>query len=203
MKAATLIAQKIENIPEGEPFTSSQFLGLGARASVDQALSRLVKKGLIARVTRGIFVRPEMSKYVGKAMPGLNKVVEAYARAKGLTIQVQGAEAVRRFGLSTQMPVQPIYYTSGPSKQFKLGALNVRLKHVSLKKLVRPGTKAGLAVTALWYLGKENVNSTVIDAIRKKMLPSEFEELKVAIPSMPAWMADMFYRYENESKRAE
>lgn len=203
MKTATLISKKIEGIPEGEPFTSSQFLGLGARASIDQALSRLVKKGLIARVTRGMFVRPEVSQYVGKVMPGPQAVVEAYARARGLIFQDQGAEAVRRFGLSTQMPVQPVYYTNGPSKQFKLGKLTVRFKHVSPKKLVRPGSKVGLAVTALWYLGKRNVNSKIIEAIKKKLLPSEFEELKVAIPSMPAWMADKFHRYESESRCAK
>jgi hypothetical protein len=202
MKAATLISTKIEKIPKGEPFSSTQFLGLGARASVDQALSRLVKKGLIARVSRGLYVRPEISKHVGRIMPGPNKVVEAYARAKGFVIQEQGAEAARRFGLSTQVPVQSVFYTSGPTKQFKLGKLNVFLKHVSPKKMVFPGTKVGLAITALWHLGKENVNSATIESIRKKMLPSEFEDLKMATPSMPAWMADNFYRYESEQKRA-
>jgi len=202
MKVAGSILKKIEEIPEGEPFSSTQFLGLGPRAGIDQALSRLVKKGFIARVTRGVFVRPEVSRYVGAVMPGPYKVVEAYARAKGFTIQVQGAEAVRRFGLSTQMPIQPVFYTSGPSKRFKLGKLEVFLKHVSSKKLVCSNSKAGLAITALWYLGKANVNSKVIESIRKKMLPSEFQELKVAIPSMPAWMADTFHRYESERKNA-
>jgi hypothetical protein len=202
MKAATKIFKKIEEIPKGEPFISTQFLGFGPRASIDQALSRLVKNGVISRIARGLFVRPEMSQYVGKVIPGLNKVIEAYARAKGITIQIQGAEAVRRFGLSTQMPVQPVFNTSGPSRKFKLGELNVTLKHVSPKKLVCPGSKAGQAITALWYLGKENINASVIETIMKKMLPLEFEELKVAIPLMPAWMADAFHHYEREKKRA-
>lgn len=201
MKVAALILKNVEEIPTGEPFTSTQFLGLGPRASIDQSLSRLIKKGVITRITRGVFVRPEISRYVGKVIPGPNKVVETYARVKGLTIQVHGAEAVRRFGLSTQMPVQSVFYTSGSSKRFKLGELEVFLKHVSPKKLVCPRSKAGLAITALWYLGKKNVNSNVIGTIRKKMLPSEFQELKVAIPLMPAWMADRFYMYEKEQRR--
>lgn len=198
MRVATSILKKIEEIPTGEPFTSTQFLGLGPRASVDQALSRLFKSGVIARVTRGVYVRPEVSQYVGKVMPGPIKVIEAYARSSGVTIQVQGAEAARRFGLSTQMPVRSIYYTSGPSKRFKLGKLEVILKHVSSKKLVCSGSKAGLAITALWYLGKENVNSEIFNTIKKKMLPSEYDELKIAIPFMPAWMADKFFHYESE-----
>lgn len=200
MKTATLIYKKIENIPEGEPFTSTQFLGLGARASIDQALSRLCKKVFIVRVTRGIFVRPIVSQYVGKVMPSPQKIVDAYARAKGVTIQVQGAEAARRFGLSTQMPVQSVFYTSGTSKRFKLGELEILLKHVSSKKIVCPGSTVGLAITALWYLGKKNISTETIEKIKVKMLPLEFEALKTEIPSMPAWMADMFYKYESEKK---
>lgn len=203
MKVATAILKKIEETPRGEPFSSTQFLGLGPRASVDQALSRLIKKGVITRIARGLFVRPESSQYVGEVMPSLNKVIEVYARSSGVTIQIQGAEAARRFGLSTQMPVKPVFYTSGPSRRFKLDKLEVILKHVSPKKLVCAGSKTGLAITALWYLGKENVNSVVFDTIKAKMLPSEFEKLKEAISSMPAWMADKFYHYENRGKHAK
>lgn len=37
--------------------------------SVRQTLSRLVKAGAIERPTRGVFVRPEVGRFVGKVMP--------------------------------------------------------------------------------------------------------------------------------------
>ncbi|MFZ9478269.1 MAG: DUF6088 family protein, partial [Steroidobacteraceae bacterium] len=78
-KTAELIRQRIEAMPIGEPFTPTAFLECGTRASVDQTLSRLVKAGSIERVTRGVFVRPEVSRFVGKVSPSPLKVAETVA----------------------------------------------------------------------------------------------------------------------------
>ncbi len=71
--------------------------------------ARGVKQGEIARVSRGVFVRPKKSRYVGEVMPEPSKVAQAIANAHGETIQVQGAEAARLLGLTTQMPLQPVF----------------------------------------------------------------------------------------------
>src|SRR5260370_22441869 len=81
MTTAGTIRNHIKEIAIGEPFTSTQFNGLGTRASVDQALSRLVKRGEIVRVSRGVFVRPKNSRYAGQGMPELSKVAQAIATA--------------------------------------------------------------------------------------------------------------------------
>jgi hypothetical protein len=199
MKTTELIKNHIKAMPIGEPFTPAEFLALGTRTAVDKTLARLVKAGLLMRVTRGVFVRPEENKY-GKIPPSPLKI--AMAKANGAIVEIHGAEAVRRFGLSTQVQVQPVYYTSGSTRHFKLGKLPVTLKHVSSRKLVAPGTNVGLAISALWYLGKEQMKSNVFEAIKGKLNPSEFEELKQSAPSMPAWMADALWKYEREIRRA-
>lgn len=196
MNTAKLVLNNIEKLPVGEPFTTKNFLGLGPRASIDQALSRLARKGTIIRLTSGIFVRSQENKYIGKVMPQPNKIVEVYAHSMGITVQVHGAEAARLFGLSTQAPTQPIYYTSGPSRQFKIGKLIFILKHVSPKKLVFAGTKIGLAISALWFLGKEQVDFKAIETILHYLTQSEKEELHAAISSMPGWMSKAIYEYE-------
>jgi Family of unknown function (DUF6088) len=198
MKTTELIKNRIETMPVGEPFTPAEFLSLGTRTAIDKTLARLVKAGLLMRVTRGVFVRPEESKY-GKVPPSALKI--AMAKANGAIVEVHGAEAVRRFGLSTQVQVQPVYYTSGGTKHFKLGQLPITLKHISPRKLVAPGTNVGLAISALWYLGKEQVKPNVFEAIKSKLNSSEFEELKQSASSMPAWMADALWKYERETRR--
>src|SRR5437016_6022508 len=85
MKIAELIHNRIEQIQPGEPFTPAVFLELGSRAVVDQTLSRLVKVGEILRVTRGVFMRPKKSRYLGNVMPEPFKLAETFA--KGETIQ--------------------------------------------------------------------------------------------------------------------
>ena len=83
-KTAELIRQRIKAMPIGEPFAPTAFLECGTRASVDQTISRLVKAGSIERVTRGVLVRPEVSRFVGKISPSPLKVAETFMELEAL-----------------------------------------------------------------------------------------------------------------------
>ena len=154
----------------------------------------MVLAGLLTKASRGVFVRPQMSRF--GALP-LEPFEVAVAKTHGAPVQVHGAEAARRFGLSTQVPVRPVFYTTGRSRTFT-GKTEVRLQHISPRKLVAPGTKVGLAISALWYLGKEEVNNEVFEAIHSKLSEQEWKELKLTAPQMPSWMADAMHRHEKE-----
>lgn len=195
-KTAERIREAIQTIPLGEPFTSARFLGFGTRAAVDHALSRFTKTGVIQRVARGIFVKPRTSKYVGSLLPGPKAIAEAVALQTGARVQMNGAEAALELRLSTQAPVTPVYYTSGPTRRFRVGATEITLKHVTSRKLALAGTPAGTALTALWYLGKSQVTESIIEQVRQRLPSKEFEALKSATSSMPAWMADVLHRYD-------
>ena len=193
MSNAELIRQKIEELPAGQPFTPATFLSLAERSSVDKTLARLVRAGFLTRPTRGVFVRPKETKF-GVVPPEPMEI--ALAKMHGAPVEVHGAEAARQFGLSTQVPVRPIYYTTGRSRTFNIGKVSVRLQHVSPRKLVFPGTKVGMAISALWYLGKEQVNNEVLETVRSRLSPAEYTALKAAAPQMPCWMADALQKYE-------
>ncbi|MBK7956432.1 MAG: type IV toxin-antitoxin system AbiEi family antitoxin domain-containing protein [Candidatus Accumulibacter sp.] len=201
-KTAELIRQRIEGMPSGEPFTPTDLLACGTRASVDQTLSRLVNAGIIERVTRGVFVRPEVSRFVGRISPSPLQVAETIAKTTGSIVQVHGAEAARRLELTTQVPTQPVFSTSGPSKRIRVGKMEIRLQHVCQRKLVLAGRPAGLALAAMWYLGKTEVTPSLIEKIRHKLAPSEFEALRSATSAMPAWMSDAFFQNERAAASA-
>lgn len=196
------IRHYIQTIPVGQPFTQADFTGYGTRMSIDQALCRMVKAGLIERVTRGVFVRPEVSPYVGKVMPEPFKVAQSLTKSTGAIVQINGAEAAQRLGLTTQVPVKSIFHTSGPTRHIRMGNMEVTLKHVSPRKLALAGQPAGLALAALWYLGKKGVSTSTLAKLQNKLPTSEFEALKSAKNVMPAWMADVFYRYERMTAHA-
>lgn len=188
---ARQIRLRIENTKPGEPFTSAEFLDCGTRASIDQTLSRLIKSGVIERVARGIFVKPEISRFVGKVAPEPIKVVNALAKTSGSIVQIHGAEAARQLGLSTQVPLRAVYSTSGPSRRVRVGAMEIQLKHVCANKLALAGTPGGAALAALWYLGRKGVTPSVVDKIRHKLSSTEFEALKSC--RKPSWMSDIFF----------
>ena len=119
MSTAETIRKRVLRVQRGEPFTNTRFLKLGSRTSVDKTLSRLVGEGITRRITRGVFMRPKESRFIGNVMPDVSKVIEVMARDHGETIQVHGAEAARRFKLVTQVPTTPVFYTSGPTRELK------------------------------------------------------------------------------------
>jgi len=196
---ARTIRQRLEEAPAGAPFTSAELLEFGTRASVDQTLSRLVRAGVIDRIARGVFVKPEVSRFVGKVMPEPAKVAAAVAKASRSIVQIHGAEAARRFGLATQTPLQPVFSTSGPSRVVRFGAMEIRLQHAGSGRLALAGRPAGEALAALWYLGKEGVTPSVVQAIRQKLSATEFEALRTC--RKPAWMSDVFFAAEKLRNR--
>jgi hypothetical protein len=197
MKTTFNVQKYIQKTARGEPFTSTSLLKYGPRAAVDQALSRLTGTGKIVRLTRGVYVRPEENRFVGQILPEPFKVVEAIAQKTNEIIQVSGAEAARQFGLSTQVPAQPVFLTTGQSRRFKIGSLEVTLKHVSRKKIPFPESKVGLAILALWYLGKKIITHQAIRKIENKLSPTEFEKFTSSREYMPGWMSNVVLEYKN------
>lgn len=195
---ATKIRERIEQIPAGEPITASSLLAFGTRASVDQNLSRLAKARVIERITRGVYVKPKVSKYVGKTSPSPFKIAQALVEEEGEVIQVHGAEAARRLGLSTQVQTRPVFLTSGKGRQFRIGNLEVVLKSTARKKIAMSERPAGLALTALWHLGAANLSIEVFEALREQLEAKEFEALREARPTMPGWMADALLQFERQ-----
>ena len=193
------IRSRINELGLGVPFSSSVLLDLGTRAAIDQSLSRMVKAGELVRVARGLFARPKENRYVGRVLPNPLSIAEAAAKATGATVDIHGAEALRRFGLTTQVPTQAVFYTTGPSRRLMVGQMVVRLQHVAARKLTLAGRPAGLGLSALWYLGRSSVTKEVIGTIAERLGPDEFRVLSAARTSMPAWMADAIYRYEQET----
>ncbi|MEE8058489.1 MAG: DUF6088 family protein, partial [Pseudomonadales bacterium] len=155
--------------------------------------SRLVKQGAIERVTQGIYIRPKKNRFIGSVKPEASKVIQAIAESNGEIIQVHGAEAARRFKLSTQVPTQPVYYTSGSSRTLTIGKLKVKLVHATQRKLQLAGKKSGLALSALWYMGKESLSQNTIEQVCSQLGPGELQELLAA--DMPAWMATALDNY--------
>ena len=107
-------------------------------------------------------------------MPDIHEVVETIARSNGETIQIHGAEAARRFGLTTQVPTAPLFHTSASSRTIRIGGVTVRMVHTSNRRRLQcAGEPTGAALSALWYLGKDNVTPETIARIEAALGPTE------------------------------
>jgi len=174
-------------LSEGVPLVAKELLHLGSRAGVDQALSRLARRGALLRAGHGIYVLPVQSRF-GTRAPSTVKMVEGLAGRRGETIVSHGAVAANALGLTTQVPMRAVYLTSGRSHRLKLGAQTVEFRHAPVWQLIFPGRTAGDVLRALAWLGPEKAGKA-LRTLRARLPPSDLEELASARARLPTWMA--------------
>ena len=182
------ILSQAEASSEGTLLCPSALLHLGSRAAVDQALSRLARKGELMRVCQGVYIRPIQTQF-GVRPPAVEKVLESLSTLWGETIVPCGGMAANALGLTTQVPVRSVYLTSGPDRKLKVGGATVELRHAPRWQLTAPHRLAGDAVRALAWLGPKEVEEG-LEAIGQKFSPEDIRELAASRALMPAWMAE-------------
>ena len=181
------ILEKTDALPEGMPISAKMLLHLGNRAALDQALSRLVRRGKLLRAGRGVYVSPVASRF-GSRAPSVEKVVEELSRQRGETVVPSGASSANALGLTTQVPTRTVYSTSGKSRKFTLGKQVVHLQHVPAWQLTLAKDPAGEIIRALAWAGPEKVHQALKE-IETRVPRSEFQRISQQSSRLPLWLA--------------
>jgi len=176
-----------KSLPEGGILAPKEFLHLGSRAAVDQALTRLTREGKLLRVGRGDYVIPVIGRF-GSRAPSTVSVVQAIEGKKGEIIVHNGAAEANALGLTTQVPTREIFLTSGVSRTLQLGSRIVELKHGPRWQLILGKRPAGMAVRALSWLGSGQAHMA-LSFLKEKLPATEWEVLCSARAILPDWMA--------------
>jgi hypothetical protein len=103
MKIAAQIRKTIESIHESKPFGYDD-LGIGQADFVTaaKALERLQKKGIIKKISKGIFYKPEETRF-GTLGPDYNALLNRLLFKKGKRVgYVTGGELYNQLNLTTQ-----------------------------------------------------------------------------------------------------
>ena len=184
---AEKILKEVESRPEGAVISAKEFLHLGSRAAVDQALKRLKERNELMPIYWGAYVRPIKTRF-GVRAPAPEKVVEGIAATSAETIVAHGAAAANTLGLTTQVPIKLVYLTSGRSRSFNLGAQVVELKNAPGWMLLPLHRAAGEAVRALDWVGEHRA-AQALTTLKHKLPKATIEELIALRPALPGWMS--------------
>ena len=186
-KLPDLIIERSLSLPEGAVLAAKEFLNLGSRAAVDQALSRLTKAGRLLRVCRGFYVAPVKSRF-GERAPDPEKVVSSLAEKSCESVASSGARAANALGLTHQVPVRQKFLTNGRSRTLTIGNAKVELSHAPKWMLGLGTSPAGDAVRALAWLGETQARR-VVPQLHRRLPQAEWFRLIATQAALPAWMA--------------
>ena len=182
----------------GSVFVPADFLNLGSREAVDIALHRLVRKGTIRRLARGVYDFPKEHPVLGSLQPSAEAVAKALAGRDRTRIQPAGAYAANALGLSEQVPAKAVFLTDGPSRTVKIGSTTIQLRRTTAKNMAAAGRLSGLLIQALREIGKENVTPERRVHLKRTLPAKERHELIKDIKLAPAWMHPIFRELAEE-----
>ena len=180
------IKRIITNAEAGTVFVAVDFTNIAEKKTISMGLTRLEAEGLIRRVFRGVYDKPEYNEFLGEYVaPSPNKVAHALARNFGWTIVPCGDTALNILGLSTQVPATWVYVSDGTYKEYTYDNTTIQFKKTTNKEVSKLSYKTALTVQALKALGKDNIDDITIGRLSKLLTKEEkklmLDEAKAAM----------------------
>ena len=149
-----ILARMARRAPFGV-WTANDFLSLGSRNTIDQALSRMSATGTIRRITRGLYDLPQQNTLTGKPTnPDPRQVIDALARRDPTRMLVDGITAANDLGLTNAVPARIVVHTDARLRPIKLGNQTITFRLTSPAKLYWADHPATHVVQAPQWLRK-------------------------------------------------
>ncbi|MEX0324005.1 MAG: DUF6088 family protein [Puniceicoccaceae bacterium] len=197
------ILKRIQSHGRGWVFTPSHFDDLAGSSTITTTLKRHTDTGTIRNLARGLYDYPKTDPQLGPLLPSTDDIAKALAGRDEIRLQPSGAYAANRLGLSAQVPMKVVYLTDGRSKTVQIGNRQIILKQTTPRNMAAAGKISGLIIQALKHLGKEEVNTDVINALNSRLDDAGRKQLMNDIRSAPAWIADIFRQLSRGKESAK
>lgn len=184
--------------------TPKDFLDLGSREAVDQALSRLVKAGRLRRVGHGLYDMPRISNVLNRPAPvDLDAVIAALARRDGVRIMPDGLVSANQLGLTNAVPAKVSYVTDGHSRTLKIDGRTIRFRHAGPSVMRWAGRPAAPVVQALRWLGPRAAADGEIVSVLSRHLPDNVKlDLLHHSRDLPGWALPLARSIASEQAEA-
>lgn len=186
-KDSTTLRERIEVMPEDSILFRSDFPEYHTEF-VGSILSELTAGGMLVKIAHGIYAKPRRSRF-GIVLPSVDKVVQAIAVRDNAEVLPSGMTALNALGLSTQVPMNYTYLTTGSERIVNLSNRKVILKRGVPKNFCYGTRFISLLVQAFKTLKKENVGDEELNIVRCLISKETDKEALVKdVDMMPAWM---------------
>jgi len=190
------VLEKIKRSPRGTLFFVDHFTNIANNKSTNKALERLVKSGEIERVAQGIYVRSVIDNYIGKVLPSIEQIATAIVKRDRATVVPTGSYAMYKLGLTSQVPLNIVFYSDTSARKIKIGKQTIKFKKASSKNLAFVGEISTLAIQTLRTIGKDLATADEINQIKKILKNENPKHLQHDLQLSPVWIRKLIT--ENE-----
>ena len=199
---ADKIMKRVSKNKKGWVCTPKDFVDMGSRTAVDQALSRLVKAGRLRRVGRGLYDVPRTSNLLKRVAPvDLYSGISAVVRRDDARILPDSLDSANLLGLTNAVAAKAIYETDGSSRTVIIDGFTVRFRHAPPSVMRWAGKPGVRVVQALRWLGPYASADPDVVPILRRTLPDYVKlDLSKNIRYLPAWMRSIVNKVTSDQR---
>lgn len=183
------IKKRILTSESGSVFVATDFADITDKKTASVILTRIESEGIIRRVLRGVYDKPEYNEFLKEYIaPIPDNVAHALARNYGWTIVPCGDTALNLLGLSTQVPATWVYVSDGTYKEYAYDNTIIQFKKTTNKEVSKLSYKTALTIQALKALGKEKIDDAVLDSLHKLLTADEKQTMMSEAKTATSWI---------------
>ena len=177
------IAEKITDAKTETIFVPPDFYSIAEPATVNACLKRLADSGVINRIMRGLYVKPN------NKMPYTDDVAQAIARINRWTIIPSGKTALYISGISWKKPSDWTYVSDGAYRKYNVNGKTIIFVHSDNKRELSEVTyKTALIIQVLRATGKDNITKNIINKLAKKIMIIEKTKMQFESQRITSWI---------------
>lgn len=167
-------------------FVTRQLLGLAKRSALDQVLHRLVKKKVLRRLARGVFIGYD------EEIPEIEEIVRVKAKYFGKKLAAGSDRVLNAAGLINQNVQGLSLASNGKSSSLKVLGKTVKVRGTMMNMVEAGDTNAGKMIRAFFTLGRKKADSNAVDKLMNFFGMKDRRNIAVRFPSlMTGWMSDL------------
>ena len=187
-KYIDIIKTKIDNFTLNYVFISKDFIDEVDYETVRKSLNRLAEKNEIKKISRGYYYKPIYMPIIDDySKPDVDSYCKAIGRNMNWKIFPTGNTALNVFGLSTQVPANYSYISSGRTCRYELDDIKIDFIHRSSRE-TDFSFISGTVIQALKAIGQHNITDELLKRLGKRLSDEDKKNIIFETKRSSAWI---------------
>jgi len=183
------MVSRIDKTRDGCAFIVSDFTDMMDYSTAKRSLTRLAESGRVRRVIRGVYDKPRYSTLLEEhSAPIAEEIANALARNYNWTIAPTGAAALNLLGLSTQVPANWKFISSGPYKKYTFGKVTIEFLHRANREIAGMSKITALIIQVLKAIGEKNLDESTKEKMKARLTSEDKTRLQAEARQTTAWI---------------